>query len=59
MLEKLYKELIERRAEMALAVFDSPPSDWPAFQRRLGQYIELAALIDIVKQVMSGLENDE
>lgn len=59
MLEKLYKELIERRAEMALAVFDSPPSDWPAFQRRLGQYIELAALIDIVKQVMSGLENDQ
>jgi hypothetical protein len=59
MLEKLYRELIERRAEMALAVFDSPPADWPAFQRRLGQYVELAALIDIVKNVMSGLENDE
>jgi len=58
-LEKVYKELIERRAEMALAVFDSPPGDWPAFQRRLGQYIELAALIDIVKQIMSGQENDE
>ena len=59
MLEKLYRELIERRAEMALAVFDSPPADWPAFQRRLGQYMELADLIDIVKNVMSGLENDE
>lgn len=59
MLEKLYRELIERRAEMALAVFDSPPADWPAFQRRLGQYIELADLIDIVKDVMSGQENDQ
>lgn len=59
MLEKLYRELIERRAEMALAVFDSPPADWPAFQRRLGQYMELADLVDIVKNVMSGLENDE
>lgn len=58
MLEKVYKELIERRAEMALAVLDSPPADWPAFQRRLGQYIELAALIDIVKDTMSGKEND-
>jgi len=58
-LEKIYKELIERRAEMALAVFDSPPNDWPAFQRRLGQYIELAALIDIVKNVMAGMENDQ
>lgn len=59
MLEKLYRELIERRAEMALAVFDSPPADWPAFQRRLGQYMELADLIDIVKNTMSGLEKDE
>ena len=44
---------------MALGVFDSPPSDWPTFQRRLGQYIELAALIDIVKTAMSGQEKDE
>lgn len=58
MLERIYRELIERRAEMALSVFDSPPADWPAFQRRLGQYMELAALIDITKQAMSGQEND-
>lgn len=58
MLEKLYRELIERRAKMALEVFDSPPADWSSFQRRLGQYMELADLIDIVKNVMSGLEND-
>ena len=37
MLEKLYRDLIERRAEMALAVFDSPPADWSSFQRRLSK----------------------
>ncbi len=59
MLERIYRELIERRAIMALEVFDSPPSDWPAFQKRLGAYIELAELIDIVKEAMSGQEKDE
>lgn len=59
MLEKLYRQLIERRAEMALAVFDSPPADWAAFQKRLGSYCELADLIDIVKETMSGMEKDE
>jgi hypothetical protein len=44
---------------MALAVFDHPPPDWAAFQKRLGQYVELAALIDLVKEAMSGKENDE
>lgn len=59
MLEKLYRELIERRAAMALSVFDSPPQDWSAFQKRLGSYVELAELIDIVKEAMSGQEKDE
>lgn len=59
MLEKLYRELIERRAKMALEVFDFPPGDWPAFQKRLGAYVELAELIDIVKTAMSGQEKDE
>lgn len=59
MLEKIYRELIERRARMALEVFDSPPQDWPAFQKRLGAYVELAELIDIVKDAMSGQEKDE
>ena len=58
MLEKLYKELIERRANMALEVFDSPPADWAAFQRRMGQYVELHDLIGIVRDAMSGQEND-
>lgn len=59
MLEKLYRELIERRAKMALEVFDSPPSDWAAYKQRMGAYIELAELIDIVKDAMSGQENDQ
>jgi len=57
-LEKIHRELIERRAVMALDVFDSPPQDWPAFQRRLGQYQELAELIAIVEKTMRGEEND-
>lgn len=44
---------------MALAVFDHPPTDWAEFQKRLGQYIELAALIDIVNEIKTGKENDE
>lgn len=59
MLERVYRELIERRAAMALEVFDSPPTDWSAFQRRLGQYQELAELIAIVTQAMRGEENDQ
>lgn len=59
MIERIHRELIERRAAMALEVFDSPPADWPAFQRRLGQYQELADLISIVAQAMRGQENDQ
>lgn len=58
-MDKLLKELIERRAEMALAVFDSPPSDWAGFKERLGRYCELTELIDIVKDAMKGKEDDE
>lgn len=58
-LEKIYRELIERRAAMALECFDSPPSDWAGFRQRIGAYQELDALIGIVKYAMSGLEIDE
>ena len=59
MLEKILKELIERRAAMALECFDSPPADWAAFQNRAGRYYELADLIDIVAKIMAGNETDE
>lgn len=58
-MDKLLAELIERRAAMALAVFDSPPSDWAAFKQRLGAYVELAELIDIVRDAMRGKEDEE
>ena len=58
-MERLLAELIERRTAMALAVFDSPPSDWSAFKQRLGAYVELAELIDIVRDAMRGKEDDE
>lgn len=59
MLEKLYRELVERRAKMALDVMDSPPPDWAAFKQRLGAYVELDELIGIVKEAMSGEERDQ
>lgn len=59
MLEEIYRKLIERRAEMALSVFDSPPQDFAGFKQRLGAYVELAELINIVKEVMSGQEDDD
>ena len=59
MLEKIYRQLIERRAAMALECFDSPPADWAGFQKRLGQYVELDALINIVNDAMKGKEKDE
>ncbi len=58
-MDKLLKSLLERRAEIALGCFDSPPSDWAGFQRRLGQYVELQELIDIVQRAMKGSEDDE
>lgn len=44
---------------MALAVFESPPADWPAFQKRMGAYVELAELIAIVQDAMAGKEHDK
>lgn len=59
MLERLLRELIEKRAAMALDVLDSPPADWPGFQERLGRYRELKDLIDTLKEALTGMEKDE
>lgn len=58
-IERLARDLVARRSEMERAVFDSPPADWPAFQKRLGAYQEIAALLDEVNEAMKGLEKDE
>lgn len=58
-MDKLLKELIERRAELALGAFESPPSDWAGFQKRLGRFIEVTELIELVQAAMKGKEDDE
>lgn len=59
MIEKLARKLTDRRSEMERDVFEMPPQNWDAFQRRLGGYIELEALLIQVNEVMSGNEKDE
>ena len=59
MLEKIVRALVAKRAEMERAVFASPPTDWAAFNKRLGQYIELEGLISEMETLMRGMENDE
>lgn len=59
MLNRIIKELTERRAEMALAVFEHPPSNWDEFQKRLGRYIELEELLRLVITAAKGEEHDE
>jgi hypothetical protein len=58
-LEKFLRQLVSKRSEMERSVFDSPPSDWAGFQRRLGAYVELEELIVLVNDAMRGLEKDE
>ena len=59
MLEKLIRQLVERRAAMERDVFFSPPADMAAFQKRLGAYAELEELIQILNTAMKGQEHDE
>jgi hypothetical protein len=59
MLEKLLRGLVAKRSSMESEIFEHPPADWPAFQRRLGQYLELQNLIADLNEVMKGLEKDE
>lgn len=59
MLEKLVRKLVADRSDMERDVFNSPPSDWPGFQRRLGAYIELERLIAELEEAMKGKENDQ
>lgn len=44
---------------MESEIFEHPPADWSAFQRRLGQYLELQDLIIGLNESMKGLERDE
>lgn len=59
MLEKLIRELVAKRSAMESEVFEHPPANWDQFQRRLGQYYELQALIIDLNEMMKGNEKDE
>lgn len=59
MLEKLIRELVAKRSVMESEIFEHPPADWPAFQRRMGQYMELQDLIITLNEAMKGMEKDE
>lgn len=59
MLEKLIRELVAKRSVMESEVFEHPPQTWDQFQRRLGQYYELQALIIDLNEMMKGNEKDE
>lgn len=58
-MDKLFNELVEKRAAMALGVFMNPPSNWEGFQKMLGRFIELNELIESLKEAMRGRESDE
>jgi hypothetical protein len=58
-LEKLVRELVAKRSVMESEVFEHPPADWVQFQRRLGQYHELQALIVTLNETMKGTEHDQ
>lgn len=59
MIEKLYRQLLERRLELERAVFEHPPANWDEFQRRSGAWRELSTLIIQVEETMKGNEDDK
>lgn len=48
-MEKLLVYLRTRREDMEHGIFSHPPSDWAEFQKRLGRWAELTALIDEIE----------
>ena len=51
--------LIERRAEMETGVMTHPPSTWDEFQKRLGRWIELTNLIQLIENKAQTGEDNE
>lgn len=48
-MEKLYQLLKDRRDLMESGIFTHPPSNWDEYQKRLGMWAELTALILIIE----------
>lgn len=48
-MEGFLRLLRDRRAEMETGVMTHPPSTWDEFQKRLGRWIELTNLIQLIE----------
>lgn len=49
----------DRAGEMERNVFAHPPANWDEFQRRLGQWIELATLANELNNTLKSPENED
>lgn len=58
-LEQFHAQLVKRRTEIEAGTFDSPPADFAAFQRRLGQHEEVNRLITDIETALKGSEDDK
>lgn len=56
MLTKLLAALDDDQRQMEQSVFASPPQDWAAFQRRMGEWIGVE---EARKRILSMIEDDK
>lgn len=59
MLVHLLAELEQEKREMEAGIFIGPPQDWPAFQRRYGEWLGLDSAIRRITAIIEGEEVDE
>lgn len=57
-LREVHRGLVERSAAMALEVFTSPPKTMEEFSERLGRYNELTENIKVIREAMTGDEEE-
>lgn len=48
-MRELYTVLLKRREDMVNGMFTHPPSDWEEFQKRLGMWVELTRIIEMIE----------
>lgn len=57
MLGNIIGAMEDRKRDLEQGVFQMPPSDWPAFQRRLGEWVGLQNAIDALNQALEEENN--
>lgn len=58
MITELYTKAVKRRMEAEANVFVHPPRDWAEFQRRLGAWGEVDALVTELEAIIKGKEDE-